>query len=504
MQKKSLLLIPAAIAVATGAFASTSPSVQSWTTYQGNALHTGYVPVTLNPAQFAVAWTAPIGGASLQQVTESDGMVYVSQTGYFSDQGLYVLDAQDGSVLWSLLFPNIFSVNPPAYDNGNIYIQTVNNGGDSWVRGYEASSGTPIFQSAQGAQWENYLAPTIVDHTLYVDGGTYGGMYSFDGATGAQNWFNGQLAQYDQWTPAVDATDAYTYVGGTFSAVNRTTGAIDYSIKDPDFSWTGYDMGEAPALGSMNDAVVFNVGRLLSFNLRTHRIRWTKTAGYSAQPSIAGGVIYVVNNGTLAALDELSGDQLWMWSAPSDMLSGPVAVTDSHVFVRGAATTYAIDLDTHQAVWSYPAAGPLTLSEGQLFIAGSTGILTDISLGLPITGGANLKETLTDQHVGTGTPGAYAFVAMTQNRGPSNATRVTVTVAVPRSFGVQSMGAGCRLNGHDIICTYSGIASGMAAQSRFVLVPAMAGNFSIVAKAAATQADPFTLNNIAIARVAVQ
>jgi hypothetical protein len=77
---------------------------------------------------------------------------------------------------------------------------------------------------------------------------------------------------------------------------------------------------------------------------------------------------------------------------------------------------------------------------------------------------------------------------------------------VPKAFGVQSMDSGCTLDGtdHDIICSYSGIASGMTAQSRFALVPARAGSFSVIAKAAATQADPFSRNNIAIARITVQ
>jgi outer membrane protein assembly factor BamB len=154
------------------------------------------------------------------------------------------------------------------------------------------------------------------------------------------------------------------------------TGLIDYSIDDPNFVWTGYDMGQAPALGSQNDALVFNGRRLLSFDLQGRRIRWTQTDDYSSQPSIAGDVIYVVNNGALAALDEATGSRLWTWSAPSDVLAGPVAVTDSHVFVCGASTTYAVDVDTHQMVWSYSSAGALTLSEGQLLIAGSTGLLT--------------------------------------------------------------------------------------------------------------------------------
>jgi outer membrane protein assembly factor BamB len=225
-----LFSIIACSGLASTALAASAP-VSPWTTYQGNVLHTGYVPITLNPSKFTPLWNVTIGssGAALHQVTEADGLVFLTQNGYFSDQGLYVLAAKNGARIWSLAFPGIFSVNPPAYDDGNVYIQTVDNSGDTWVRGYVAASGTPIFQSAADAQWENYLAPTIVDHTLYMDGGTYGGMYSFNGATGAQNWF-APLAQFDEWTPAVDAKYAYSYLGGDYSgepalltAVSRST-----------------------------------------------------------------------------------------------------------------------------------------------------------------------------------------------------------------------------------------------------------------------------------------
>ena len=124
--------VPAFAASASSAAATSA--VVPWTTYQGRPSHTGYVPLTLDPTQFASLWSEPVGGGGLplNPVTEADGMVYVTQNGYFSNQGLYVLNAKTGSVLWNLTYPNIYSVNPAAYDNGNVYIQTVDNGGNTW------------------------------------------------------------------------------------------------------------------------------------------------------------------------------------------------------------------------------------------------------------------------------------------------------------------------------------------------------------------------------------
>ncbi len=36
------------------------------------------------------------------------------------------------------------------------------------------------------------------------------------------------LAQYDEWTPAVDANYAYAFVGGILSALDKKTGAVVY------------------------------------------------------------------------------------------------------------------------------------------------------------------------------------------------------------------------------------------------------------------------------------
>ena len=60
------------------------------------------------------------------------------------------------------------SVNPPADDNGKVYLQTVNNGGDTFLWAYDSGSGTQIFKSGFGAQWERYFSPTIVDGVLFI------------------------------------------------------------------------------------------------------------------------------------------------------------------------------------------------------------------------------------------------------------------------------------------------------------------------------------------------
>jgi hypothetical protein len=57
-----------------------------------------------------------------------------------------------------------------------------------------------------------------------------------------------------------------------------------------------------------------------------------------------------------------------------------VLLTSDLVFVSTNLALYAINLDTHKAVWSYPIVGRLALSaQGVLYVAGTT-TLTAINL----------------------------------------------------------------------------------------------------------------------------
>jgi hypothetical protein len=59
--------------------------------------------------------------------------------------------------------------------------------------------------------------------------------------------------------------------------------------------------------------------------------------------------------------------------------------TDTDLFVETDTTLYAVDLTSHKSVWSYPVSGSLTLSEGELYVAGSDGTLTAIAVPEPST-----------------------------------------------------------------------------------------------------------------------
>jgi hypothetical protein len=382
------------LALSSGALADTQVT---WPMYQANARHDGYIPVVFDPTHYGLLWEAQLSpeGHPVNPVTAADRRVFASLLIYF-DGGIdhfFALDGSDGSVLWSKGYGSLFSVNPPAYADGKVYIQVGNHGDDTHLYQYDAASGALLEDGPFLAQWERYFAPTIVDGRVYIDGGYYGGMYCFDfQQVPSEQWFL-ELNQYDQWTPAVDGQYAYTYTGEyspKVSIVDALTGLELWSIPDPNFDWNGWSMNLAPVLGGNDDLLAAQGGRLLSFDLVAHTIRYEIADDFSGQVSARQGVVYVVNHGNLEARDQLSGAFQWSWAPPAGWeVTGTMILTDAHAIVGLRETsspydtaTYAVDLVSHQDVWTYPVGGHLAWSEGILYIARDDGYLT--ALGVPL------------------------------------------------------------------------------------------------------------------------
>jgi len=352
-----------------------------WVTYQGNASHTGYVPATLDPVVFSPAWESTVVSAvPLNPVTIGGGRIYVSTNAYFGVQQLHVLDAASGAQQWSYDFGGIHSVDPPAYDSGTVYVAT---GGheDSFLWAFDAATGTQRFRTAYENQWSRWYAPVVVGQTLYMAGGYYGGMYAFSTTSGTEAWFV-SLNQYDEFSPAVRDGLVYAYTGSyspEVSVVDAATGAAVSQIPDSAFGWNGWSMNLAPVLGASNDLLATQAGRLLSFDLANRRIGWVLTGRFDGQVTLANGVVYVQNAGSVVARRESDGSLVWAWAPPDGTVQGTMIATQNLLFVSTGATTYALDLAARLQGWSYPAGGALALSkDGLLLIAQSNGKLAAI------------------------------------------------------------------------------------------------------------------------------
>lgn len=368
-------------------------SAPDWTTFQGNAAHTGYVPVTLDPNAFTTRWQTAAVSSPISSyyplgntLTTSNGQFYVADS---NTKTLYARSELDGSTVWQFSVASQVnpSVNPPAIANGTVYM-VAGQQGSTTMFALNATTGSLVFQAPMASQWDHYLAPTIsASGVSYTDGGTYGGMYAFD-PTGTQLYFSA-MAQTDLWTPAVDASGVYTYTGGVLKVVDPTTGATLHSITDPTFTNYVYAISGAPVLGATSSVFMANyvntilnggaIGNTLSnFNLNTNSIQWQIAGDYPTTPAYNAAVLYAANNKPLQleARGESNGALLWSWVPPQAGETGfasETLLTQNLVFISTNLATYAIDVNTHQTVWSYPQSGRLALSaNGILYIQGSS------------------------------------------------------------------------------------------------------------------------------------
>ncbi len=356
-----------------------------WSTFQGNAAHTGYVPVTISPDQIKLRWKSAAISQSQSAFGYGSPATMAIGNGLFYAAGPAALKARkefDGSVVWSydvsgLQFP---SVNPPAFANGSVYMAA----GQQWstyMFAFDAATGAVQFKSPMGSQWENYLAPVALNDAVYTSGGSYGGLYGFK-PSGEQLFFK-TLAQVSMWSPAVDANSVYVY-DGTLHVLDRKTGVVITEIKNQNVQYA-VQMNGAVVLGADGNAFAGNyasgstyagstANELLKFNTAKGYIDWRVSGNYPLTPAYSKGLVYVPNLSPyrIEARNEGDGSLAWSWTpgqAAETSWGGEPVVTNNLIFVSTNLATYAIDMTTHKPVWSYPASGRLALSRsGILYI----------------------------------------------------------------------------------------------------------------------------------------
>lgn len=359
--------------------------VADWSTFQGNAAHTGFVPVTLNPDQFSLRWK--IGSVSLNNnygvaqpatLAAANGLFYVAK-----GKKLEARKELDGSLAWSydvgtLAYP---SVNPPAVAGGVVYM-AAGQQSSTYMFALDAATGGMVFKTPMASQWENYLAPVAYDGAVYTNAGMYGGLYALK-STG-ELMFTAPAQQGAMWSPAVDANSAYVFVNGALTVYDRKTGTQRSKILDTSASAYGaYGYAGAPVLASAGTVIAADysspgymspTNSLLKINVEKGYVDWRQAGVYTVTPAFANGVIYAPNKSPyrLEARAESDGALRWSWTPPIageiNWLAEPV-VTNNMVFVSTDKNTYAIDMRTGKAVWSYPLAGRLALTRsGILYI----------------------------------------------------------------------------------------------------------------------------------------
>ncbi|XLZ68512.1 PQQ-binding-like beta-propeller repeat protein [Massilia sp. SR12] len=369
-------------------------AVGDWAMHQRDAAHSGYVPITLNPARFAKAWEwqyqskDPIGG--INAVATMAGKVFVTGDVYFGSGNIYALFEADGKLAWQRSLGAVPAMGPPAVSNGKVFAPVTGHE-QTFVWTVNAADGAVMFKSPFGGQWPHVLAPTVIGDQMMVGAGYQGGItYSFNTVTGASNWSHSAGGAWDMFAPAADDVNVYHHNGHALYVINRATGVTEAKIDDLLGNGSGDGYFGGPLLGSKKNVISFagtafsgraasNVEhygqRVLSgFDIADRKYLWSTNAAYLTAPALANGVLYAGRNSpaSLDAMDEANGKVLWSWTPPGagETFHRNIIVTRNLLFFSTSQKVYAMDLASKKVVWSHNEPGMLALSADRtLYIA---------------------------------------------------------------------------------------------------------------------------------------
>ncbi|MEI9942442.1 MAG: MXAN_6577-like cysteine-rich protein [Pseudomonadota bacterium] len=351
-----------------------APPSSDWPTFQYDIAHSGQNSAETGKPPLSLSWSRKLGTGALNTPALASGRLFVTAGSYFSTTApIYALNVSDGSDVWSYNFGNVSSLGAPSVFSGTVYL---GNGkpttGNALLWSINAVTGVANWTAPLSAQWETYWAPIRVGDVVYINGGTYGGLYGINALDGTQKFFV-SLDQYDEWSPAYFQGKLYTFIAGNFRTHDPSTGAVSNNLSIS-WNWSGYSMTTAPVFGSSYGYVIAPPN-LYAIDPTTHLTAWTANGTYKGTPAVAGDSVYGVSAGNLIVRDATTGALKWTFVGDT-ALSYPPVIANGFVYVASDANLYAVEITTHAQVDHETSGGFLTLGNDRLIVAGADGTVT--------------------------------------------------------------------------------------------------------------------------------
>jgi len=360
-----------------------------WTTFGNNASHTGYQPGFVGNDIPALIWTRELPGndSEINQVVVAQSQVFVTfnrlRQGVHKESYIVALSTQSGSVAWQRDFEPAYSMSPPTFADGNIYIQRSNHSYDSHLWSMDSSSGFVNWSAPFSAQWDHFYAPTVADEKVWINGGHYGGMYGFNQASsnfiGDQLFFDDTVAQTDSWTPLYHQGKLYSWAKGFFREHEPVSGEV---LQTLDIGWTWDGSAQEAIASAENDiAYIQNITTLTAVDLSNFSVKWQQPVVQKSTPAVADNVIYVILDTQVDSYDAVTGQFISSYTTTSSIneYSQPIITNDS-VIISSLSKVFIFDRFSTVLKHTINEGGFLSLADGVLYISG-TGKVSAWKLG---------------------------------------------------------------------------------------------------------------------------
>ena len=372
-------------------------------TFRGGATRSGAMSATAPDGPPSFLWRVPIDGITGASPAVGEGMVIVS-----NQTKLVALDQATGAERWRAARPQ--SGSSPLIAGGLVYVGTRGEG----LKAYDAETGAVVWQFLSGipAAPDGEPAgvfdtsPILVDGTLFMAGGSYGGLFALDPATGEERW-RFDTHGWVRSSPAVAGGIVYIASNALFDAdqtdpapsalyaVDAATGAERWSLPfaaDIEMSWsTPLIHGDTVLIGVCN----FDGGNgvWIAADAATGTERWrfeTSAPMWWASPA-SDGATYFLPDGELSrmsAVDAATGEPRWEIETEEKYYVGPTLAGDTLYIHDESGALVALDGATGDQEW--------TLDIGPAGGGGGVGAEPAIVDGIVYATGGGLAYALTD------------------------------------------------------------------------------------------------------------
>jgi Tol biopolymer transport system component len=409
------------------------PTIGSWPSFGNGPSHTGFYPITIGDVTVVPGWTKTFPDHPLNHVAISGGRVYATATGFnAADNNVNVpfavaLDSVTGNELWRRTLSGFPA--PPAvsgesivvqlaHSNDALYVLRANDGSVQWSR---------VFNSEQRFDAVSVLGDRIWANSSY-------GLISFRISDNSQRFF----ADFDDpygCTNSYSAGVVYIAERNFFRALDAETGARLWSV--PNYSQN--TESAVPAVLNGRAFVVEANSRLTAIDLVTKSVRWTAFGNFSYRPATDGSRVYALEAGGInsyaADTGQLSGryNPGFMFSEYPARGSQPL-VTNDLVMIGSNRATYIFDKASFQLRTTIPKGGYLSYTGGVLYIADPVGNLVTYRFS-----NAAPEPSPTPSPTPTATPGppipADVELVSVNREGTSTANSVSSALAVSTANG---------------------------------------------------------------------
>jgi outer membrane protein assembly factor BamB len=313
--------------------------------YQLDPQHDGFASgVSLAPP-LTRAWSQTLSGGVSYPVIAGGQVFVTAAAGHGTN--VYALNQSTGAIEWVKPIGSTYPWSGLAYDdtNGVARLFVVNN--DGLLTALDPASGTSLWSSQLPGQYQFSSPPTAVGGVVYDGGAGSGGtLYATDESTGALLWSQ-PVANGDNSSPAVDASNVYVTYPDNYYAFNRVTGAAVWHDA------LGGDGGGGRTPVVADGHLFIRDWTASPLILASATGASQSPLGSTTAPAVANGTAYELSSGTLQGVSSDGlGVARWSFAGDGHLVSAPLVTSNAAWVGSSSGELYAVSCATGQPVWS--------------------------------------------------------------------------------------------------------------------------------------------------------